>query len=96
MGRITQYKSELVQNALSYVSGKIGQAITDLQQESDTRFKTSYISGKDASAKAHLGEAIKMLRWLYEKEFSLTAVTALTNAQVDAINENIRTLDDGM
>lgn len=97
MVRVKNNKRILVREALGYIEQEIHGANNDLREELDTdnKLDVTYKTGRDASAKTHVKNAIKMFRWLVEVEFSLTVPNAYTNAEVDAIDIDIRTFDDG-
>ena len=96
MTRITNPKDVIANGAVSYIIRELQDAITDFHEELDvdTKFSATHVSGRDSSAKTHADNAIKMLRWLYEIEFSLAPPSPLTDAEVDTINEDIRTSED--
>lgn len=96
MARVANPKRILVRNALAYIEQKIHEAnqklVDELNQEG--KFSTAYVSGTDASAKTNVGESVKMFRWLLGYLNISPIPTAYTDAQVDAIDINIRTFDD--
>jgi len=97
MARVDNTKTNLAGMAISYITDELNTAREDFIEEEnrDSKFSTTHVSGRDSSAKTHADNAVKMLRWLYEIEFALTPPTPLTDAEVDAIDVNIRTFDDG-
>lgn len=97
MARKANPKNVIANGAVSYIINQLQDALTDFHEElnEDKKFKTTHVSSRDGSAKTHADNAIKMLRWLYEKEFGLTPPAPYTNVEVDGIEKSIRTFDDG-
>ena len=97
MVRVANNKDVIANGAVSYIINKLQDALTDFHEElnEETKFSTTHISGRDSSAKTHADNAIKMLRWLYETEFGLVPPSPNTDAEVDVINPDIRTFEDG-
>lgn len=98
MARVANAKDVIANGAVSYIVNKLQDAVEAFHEElnEDTKFSAAHVSGRDAAAKTSADEAIRMLRWLYEIEFSLTPPTPLANGDVDTINIDIRTFDDGL
>jgi len=98
MARIANTKDIIANGAVSYIVNKLQDALEAFHEElnEETKFSAAHVSGRDSAAKASADEAIRMLRWLYEVEFSLTPPTPLADGDVDAINIDIRTFDDGL
>jgi len=97
MARVTNPKDELVNGAGSYIINEIQLAISDFHEEKDveTKLDAAYVAARDGSAKTHLIDAVRLLRWLIETEFTRVPPTPLTNAEVDALRPDIRTFEDG-
>ncbi len=97
MALVPNPKDVIANAAVSYIVNELRQATTDFHEELnvDTKFSTAHVSSRDAAAKVHADNGIRMLRWLYETEFSLTPPTPYSNAEVDAISATIRQFDDG-
>lgn len=98
MARITNPKIELANEAISYIQNELKYSIDDFVDElnKDSKLDPTYVSARDGSAKTHLNNAMKMLKWLCETEFGLTAETPYTDTEVDSISINLRTIDDGI
>jgi len=96
MARIPQDKVGTIARATRYVTDKFRDMNEKFaeENEADARFKTTYLSGLDADGKTDGADAVKMLRWLLGN-LSVTIPAAYTDAEVDAINPDIRTKDDG-
>jgi len=96
MARVPNPKNEIANNSASYIINQLKQAITDFQEELniDNKLKQTYVNDRDNSAKSHICNAIRMSRWLHEIEFGLNPQVPLTNSEVDAIDENIRTSEE--
>jgi len=98
MARITNPKDKLAKKALAYIKSKIDSVNSAFEEELDPndKLKIVYKNARDGIAKDHIDDAIAMLRWLYETELGLTPPPALTDAQVDAVDLDIRTFEDGL
>lgn len=81
--------------ALAYVENKIHSINNKFKDEKDTsgRLDITYQSGLNTSAKNDGKELVKMLRWLLKELGITTLPTAYTDAQVDAIDPSIRTVE---
>ena len=97
MTRVANTKDIIANGAVSYIINKLNDALQDFHEElnEESKLKATYVTARDGAAKAKADEAIKMLRWLYETEFSLVPPSPYTNAEVDTINIDIRTFEDG-
>ena len=97
MARITNPKNEIANGSVSYIINELQKAITDFHEElnEESKLDATYLAARDGSAKTNADNAIKMLRWLYEIEFGLIPPTPLSDAEVDIIDINIRTFEDG-
>ncbi len=97
MARVDNPKHEIAGGAVSYIRNQLRDGVNDFQHELDlnTRFSAAYIGSRDGSAKTHIDNAIRMLRWIYETEFGLSPPVPFTDGDVDGININIRTFEDG-
>jgi len=97
MARVANPKDVIANGAVSYIVNELQDALSDFHEELDLdgKLKVAYVSARDGSAKTHAENAIKMLRWFLETEFSRTPQIPLTNAEVDSIDANIRTFEDG-
>ena len=97
MARIANAKDVIANGSVSYIINELNTALSDFHEELDEQSKldATYVAARDGSAKTHADNAVKMLRWLYEVEFSLAPPAPLTDAEVDAISIDIRTFDDG-
>ncbi len=81
---------------MNYITDKGIASNKKIIEMDDTRFSAAYLGTLAAGAKTDIQELTKMLRWLFT-EFNITAVpAAYTDAQVDAIEEDIRTHDDDL
>jgi len=98
MARVANPKISIVSRVLSIVGDRMNDINDKLRDEIDVtgRLDTTYQSGLDASFKADGAEIIKLIRWLVEVELGLTPPTAYDNAEIDAIDIDIRTFDDGL
>lgn len=98
MARIANNKDIIANGAVSYIINKLNGALEDFHEELNTQSKldATYVAARDGSAKAKADDAIRMLRWIYETEFGLVPPTPFTNGDVDTIDENIRTFEDGL
>jgi len=97
MARLPRIKIETVSRALRYVTDKLNDANEKLAEELDPQSKldATYKGNLDGGANADARDAIKMIRWLVEDNLGLTPPAAYTEAEVDAIDAEIRTFDDG-
>ena len=97
MVRVANPKDKIANGAVSYIVNQLQAAISDFHEEldEDSKLDATYVAARDGSAKAHADLAIKMLRWVYEIEFGLTPPSPNTDAEVDAIDIDIRTFEDG-
>lgn len=97
MVRVAHPKPVLVSKIVDQIITELVKAVNDFRDETnkDSKFSTSYVGGRDNSAKTHADNAIKFLRWLYETELGLTAPAAYTEAELDALDRNLRTFEDG-
>lgn len=98
MARVANPKNEIANHAGSYIINSIQRALTAFHEELDENNKldATYVSNRDGIAKTEIDNAIRMLRWIYETEFSLTPPAPYTDGDVDTIDENIRTSEDGL
>jgi len=106
MVRVANTTRNLVKQAQRYIQQQINIsniALRDSEQliqilENAGNFTqtniNSFKSDKIQEAKAATTNAVKMFRWMLG-ELSVTTPTAFTGTQVDAIDENIRTFEDG-
>ncbi len=85
-------KIELVND---YMRSELQQANSKLHYEADMsgRFSVTWQAGAKTEVYNHEANIIKILRWLAADE-GFTIPTAYTNAEVDAINAEIRTQAD--
>ena len=93
---IEQTKREKTIKALAYVENKIHSINHKFKDEEDTSGKldTTYQSGLNTSAKNDGKDLVKMLRWLLKELGITTLPAAYTNTQVDAIDPEIRTVEE--
>jgi len=98
MAIVPQPKRSKIRNLFAYVTDEINQANRDLKDEADPdtlgRLDDTYVAGRDAAAKQHLGNAIKAIRWLAD-DLGETVPPAYTDAEIDALNREIREFEDG-
>ena len=94
---VPQPKRVKVRNLLAFLEDQIHAANADLRDEDDPdvigRLDDTYIAGRDASAKQHLGDIAKALGWL-ANDLSITFPAAWLDADIDALNRDIREFDD--
>ena len=97
MALVDQDKDEKIIRALAYVNSEFNKAENDLQEEQnpDGRFDATWVANRDASAKGHVMNAVKMQRWLLDN-LSVTVPAAYSDAEVDLIDQFIRQKDDGL
>lgn len=105
MARKANTTKDLVLNAQAYIERQIhisNKALTDSERlikelENAGNFTQSNIDSfkadKIQEAKDASRNAVKMFRWMLGK-LSITTPTAFTDAQVDAEDENIRTVEE--
>ena len=98
MVRQDNNKDIIADKAVAYINAELHNAVHDFKEELDVhgKYTTAYKDGRDGSAKTHVDNAIKMIRWIYETEFGLTPPNPFTNVEVDGINIDIRTFEDGL
>jgi len=105
MARIANNNRTITTRALGYVENQIHQINRALQRadELDTELaggnfttanKNAFKTKLRDDAKTHNQNAVKMYRWLLD-EMSIPTPTAYTDAEVDGIDKEIRTFDDG-
>ena len=94
---VEQTKRLKILNLYAYVQDEINAANRDADEESknDPRFKATYITERDASAKTHCTNAIKALGWLKIDQQITANIAPYTDAEIDALNREIREFDDG-
>ena len=95
MAIIQQTKRNKIINLFAYVQDEINLANKDVDEEAknDPRFKASYITARDDSAKQHLRNVIKAVGWL-KIELQITGnISPFLDADIDALNREIRTFD---
>jgi len=97
MALVDQDKSKKIQLVNAYMKAKLQEVNLKLHREEDPEdiFDDTFKGTLDASAKADEGDIIKMLRWLADN-LGFTVPIAFTDAEVDAINPDIRQKDDGL
>lgn len=97
MTRVTNTKTNLASIAISYITSELNTAREDFIEEEnrDAKLDATYVSARDGSAKTHVDNAIRLMRWMYEVEFGLTPPAPYTDAEVDLLDVNIRTFEDG-
>ena len=90
-----QTKRKKIELVNQYMKGKLQLVNWKLNREADTsgHFDSTYQATLDSSAKADEGDIIKMLRWL-AGDLSFTVPAAFTDAEIDAINPEIRTVNE--
>lgn len=98
MAKVVQNKREKVTNLFAYASDEINAADRDLAEEvsNDPRFKATYVSSRDASAKDHLQNVIKAVTWLKVNLGITGNIAPFTDAEIDALEREIREFDDGV
>ena len=98
MVRVARDRTGALSQVMNYTQLKfneIQKLILD-EQDSSGRIDGTYQGTLDGNIKSLGADAVKMLRWLVEDNLGLPAPSAFTNTQVDAIDENIRTYEDGL
>ena len=98
MVRVARDRTGALSQVMNYTQQKfseIQKLILD-EQDGTGRIDSTYQGTLDSNIKSLGADAVKMLRWLIEDNLGLSAPTAFTEAQVDAIDENIRTYEDGL
>ena len=105
MARVANSLPILARTSLDYIAQKIDKAIVNLDEAEhlvrkltltaafDTANITTFKNERIEKAKEANKDALKMYRWLIGK-LSITIPTAYTDAQVDAIDTEIRTHDE--
>jgi len=98
MARVANTEKQIIGNILGRVRTLAGEISKEIRDEGDTsgRLDTTYQGTLDASIKSKGGELIKMLRWLVESELALTPPTAYDDTEIDGIDPEIRTHEDGL
>jgi hypothetical protein len=106
MARQTNPARTLARNALNYVTSQINLSnarntdsevmYDELVAEGvfDSANLTSFKNNKIQEAIDHNTKALKMYRWLVDT-LSIPIPTAYTDTEVDAIDQDIRTFEDG-
>lgn len=89
-------KRQKVRTALAECENRIHSANRKLTEEVDAENKldATYKAGLDASAKQDIADVFKILDWL-RNDFGLADPPLLDDAGIDAINPEIRQIDDG-
>ena len=99
MARIDNTKRQVVLRSMAQVENRVHEINVLLRDELDMTGKldTTYQSGADGNAKTKVAEVIKLIRWLKEVYFGIGGQTqsAYTDAEIDAIDIDIRTHEDG-
>lgn len=97
MARVAQNKRIKTNNLFSYALEEIHAVKKDFDDEvsGDPRFKATYVSARNASAKDHLVNAIKAVTWLRINLGITGNIAPFTDAEIDALNRDIREFDDG-
>ena len=98
MARIANNKRQLVLKALAVIENDIHSANGKLKDEQniDNKFDSTYVAGLDTGAKNDVKHAVQVFRWLIEVEFGLTPPPAFDDTDIDGIDPDIRTHDDGI
>jgi len=98
MVRADNAKNIIANGAISYIINKLNRGLSDFNEELDNESKldATYVAARDGAAKTKIDQAIKMLRWLYETEFTQTPPAPYSDAEVDTIDPEIRTFEDGL
>ena len=106
MARVDNDARTIARNALAYIENEIhavNRALSDSEVKHaelvdegsfDSANLTTYKNNRMVEAKTHNSNAVAMYRWLLD-EFSISIPSALDDAAVDALDEEIRTHDDG-
>jgi len=97
MALVPQTKRRKVGNLLSEIRNDITTAKNALriEERDDPKFTQTYKDGRDAVAKASIANTVRMLGWLLG-DLGITPPTAYTDAEIDAINPNIRQFEDSI
>lgn len=97
MARVERDRTGAISQVMNYVQQQFNDIQKEILDEQDLsgRIDTTYQTGLDASIKTLGRNATKMLIWLIEDHLGLTVPTAYTDAEVDAIDVDIRTFEDG-
>lgn len=97
MARVANTKRNIVIKSMAEVENRIHSANNKLREELDpeNKLNTTYKDGLDQGAKDDLKEAVQIFRWLIEDEFSLTPPAAFTDTDIDNLDLDIRTHEEG-
>ena len=97
MARIANRKRTLIRNILAYCEDQIHSINRHLtvEDEDNPNYTQSYRDGRDAEAKDDLKNLVRMMRYGISKLPIGTLPAAFDDGEVDAINPDIRTFDDG-
>jgi len=97
MAIVAQTKRGKILNLFAYCEDEIHAANRDVDEETrnDPRFKATYITARDQSAKDHLLNVVKAVGWL-RLDLGLTGnIAPFTDAEIDALDRDITEFDDG-
>ncbi len=97
MARIQNPKRALIRNVLAYCEDQIHSINRHLTVEEvdDPNYTQSYRDGRDQAAKDDFKNLVKMFRYGITKLPIGALPAAFDDAEVDAIDPEIRTFDDG-
>jgi hypothetical protein len=99
MARVDNDTRQTALALLREIQNHINRINLFLKEEANLEGKldATYVSGRNAAAIAEGAEILKKFRWFWEdaNQLNQTVLPAYTDAEIDAINENIRTHDDG-
>lgn len=98
MTKVAQTKRNKILNLFAYCEDEIHLANKDTQEEAsnDPRFKASYITARDQSAKDHLLNVVKAVGWLRLNLGITGNIAPFTDAEIDALNRDIREYDENV
>ena len=89
---VAQTKKLKIQFINEYIikESRIANSLLREEEDIDDKYDDIYKASLDGTVKSHEANIVKMLRWLID-DLSLPTPDAFTDAQVDVINEEIRT-----
>lgn len=94
---VDQDKDEKIRRLVNWVSSEFVHARLDLFEEKNPggKFDAAWVAGRDASAKGHVSDGIRALRWLFDN-LGVTVPAAYSDAEIDEKDSEIRQKDDGL
>ncbi len=96
MARINNTKRVIAVRILSHLENHIHKINNILKEELnlENKFSNSHVTSRNQAAIDEGAEILKKFRWYWEDQINQSILPAYTDAEIDVIDEDIRTHED--